>query len=485
MNPPFLRPAAFLLALATMSSAPLPAANDVKPAHDFFAYFGTGRSGANLGFSVAHFDADTGALTVPALAPTATAPNIFIFSSDGRHLYTCHAGRTFEGQPGGGVSAFAVDPATGALTLLNSAPSGGADPGYVSLDRTGRFLFVANYNGGSIAVFALQPDGSLGARTFFDQHTGSSVNPTRQNHAYCEAIFTDASNRFVLSTDLGLDKIFIYRFDEKTGALTPGETPFATIALGSGPRHAAFGAGDKFLLVVGEMSSTVTTYAWYGGKGTLSEIQTVSTVPENFKGNNNPAEVLVHANGKFLYISNRGHDSLAVFALDEKTGRLSLVQHVPTAGKTPRCFSFDPTGKWLVVSNQASNNAVVFRVDAATGKLTQQGEPVAVPNPLQAQFRLDLNRTVFLQGGVRNPGAYIIGSTTTVGDLITNNLTNLVYNPLRILVTRPKAEGGTELFAIGSFRSFLTTSQSKITVQITGEFLLKAGDTVFVYEHGF
>ena len=362
---------------------PLPAAN---AAHDFFAYFGTGRSGANIGFSIAHFNSDTGVLTVPTLAPTAAAPNIFVLSADGRFLYTCHAGRTFQDQPGGGVGAFAVDPGTGGLTALNAVASGGADPGFISLDRTGRFALVANYNGGNIAVFALRPDGRLGARTAFVQHTGQSVHPTRQGHAYAEAIFTNATNRFALCTDLGVDKIFIYRFDEKTGALTPGEMPFATLAPGSGPRHAIFGRGEKFLYVIGEMTNTITAFAWEAAKGTLAEAQTVSTVPDDFKDNTTAAEILVHANGKFLYASNRGHDSLVVFAIDETTGRLSLVQHISTGGQNPRCFSFDPTGRWIVVSNQASDNAVVFRVDAATGKLTRQGEPVAVPNPLQLQF---------------------------------------------------------------------------------------------------
>ncbi len=485
MNLPILRPAAILFAIATMSPTPLPAASAaIKPANEFFAYFGTGRSGANLGFSVAHFDSDTGALTVPTLAPTAAAPNIFIFSADGSRLYTCHAGRTFQNQPGGGVSAFAVDPSTGALTLLNSTSSGGADPGYVSLDQTGRFLFVANYNGGSIAVFALQPDGSLGARTFFDQHTGQSVNPTRQGHAYCEAIFTDATNRFVISTDLGLDKIFIYHFDQKTGVLTPGETPFATIAPGSGPRHAAFGPGEKFLYVVGEMTSTLTTYAWDATRGTLTDLQTISTVPEDFKSKNNPAEVLVHANGKFLYTSNRGHDSLAVFAIDAKTGRLSLVQHIPTGGKTPRCFSFDPTGKWIVVSNQDTNNATVFRVDAITGKLTQLGEPVSVPSPLQAQFLVAQSNVARLYGpGTVNPGYYSIGTATTIDDLIKNNLYRQAF--LRtIVVTRPKAEGGVETFR--GFRGSDVPNQNgqQNEGQLSGQFLLKARDTIYVDAEG-
>src|SRR3954468_22306180 len=220
---------ALFFALATMSASLFAAdskapATAAKSSHEFFAYFGTGRGGENTGFGIANFDSDTGALSVPTVSPTAAAPSIFIFTPDGRHLYTCFPGRMFQGQPGGGIGAFAVDPATGALTAQNTALSGGADPGFLSLDRTGHFLFVANYNGGSIAAFALQPDGSLGARTYFEEHTGKSVHPTRQAHAYCEVIFPDSTNRFVLNTDLGLDKIFVYRFDAKTGALTPNET---------------------------------------------------------------------------------------------------------------------------------------------------------------------------------------------------------------------------------------------------------------------
>ena len=387
MKSPIPRCIALTLVLATMSAS-LPAAEPsaARLSPEFLAYFGTGRGGANTGFAIANFNAETGALTLPTVTPTAAAPSIFIFSADGRRLYTCFPGRTFQGEPGGGVGAFAVDPVTGGLTALNTALSGGADPGFLSIDRTGRFLFVANYNGGNLAVFALQPDGSLGPRTYFEQHTGKSVHPTRQGHAYCEVIFTDATNRFVLCTDLGLDKIFIYRFDEKTGVLTPGEMPFAPMAPGSGPRHAVFGPGEKFLYVIGEMSNTIATFAWDATRGTLTEVQTRSTLPADFQGNSSAAEILIHANGRFLYASNRGHDSLGVFAIDERTGRLSLVQHVSTGGRTPRCFSFDPTGRWIIVSNQASDSAVVFRVDPVTGTLTQQGAPVAVPNPLQAQF---------------------------------------------------------------------------------------------------
>jgi 6-phosphogluconolactonase len=369
-----------------MSVPPVATDHPARSTRDFLAYFGTGRGGPNTGFSVAPFNADTGVFMAPKLVPTVAVPSIFIFSSDGRRLYTCHPGRTFQDQPGGGVSAFAVDPATGGLTPLNSALSGGADPGFVSLDRTGRFLFVANYNGGNLAVFALQQDGSLGPRTACVQHTGQSVHPTRQSRAYAEAIFTDATNRFALCTDLGLDKIFIYRFDAKTGALTPNEMPFATLAPGSGPRHASFGPGEKFLYVIGEMTNTITAFAWDAAEGTLTGGQTVSTLPADFSGSSNAAEILVHASGQFLYASNRGHDSLAAFAIEAATGRLSLVQHIPTGGKTPRCFSFDPTGRWLIASNQASDHIVVFQVDATTGRLTPHGDPVGMPNPLQLQF---------------------------------------------------------------------------------------------------
>jgi 6-phosphogluconolactonase len=362
----------------------LPPDFGVSPNH--FAYFGTGKSGAGTGFSMAYFNSDTGVLTAPKLLPTAAAPNIFIVSADGRFLYTCHAGRLFRDQPGGGVGAFAVDPVAGGLTALNAVSSGGADPGFISLDRTGRFVFVANYNGGNLAGFALEPDGRLGARTAFEQHTGRSVNPARQSRAYAEAIFADRTNRFVFCTDLGVDRIFIYRFDENTGVLTPGEMPFASLAPGSGPRHAAFGRDERFLYVIGEMTNTITAFAWDAARGALAEGQTVSTLPGDFDGASSAAEILVHANGRFLYASNRGHDSLAAFAIAEGSGRLTCVQHISSGGRTPRCFSFDPSGRWLLVSNQASDNVAVFHVDAATGRLTPHGEPVAVPDPLQAQF---------------------------------------------------------------------------------------------------
>ena len=345
-----------------------------------FVFFGTQRSGTNAGFSLAHFDTDTGVLTKPELLLQASAPAFFTIHPDERHLYTCNA------LSPGAVSAYAVEPHTGRLSFLNRVLTGGDGPCYVSLDQTARFALAANYTGGNVAVFALRPDGSLGERTAFVQHTGSSVNPQRQTHAYAHSIITDPSNRFVLVTDLGVDKIFVYRFNAQDGLLTPNDPPCAQVAPGSGPRHVKFHPQGRWVYVVNEMASTVTAFAWNATHGALVEVQTVSALPADFKGANTGAEVEVHPNGKFLYASNRGHDSLAVFAIDQKTGKLTLVEHVPSGGKTPRFFNFDPTGKWILCSNHGSDNTVVFRVDENTGKLTQTGQPISVPYPFCQQF---------------------------------------------------------------------------------------------------
>ena len=347
---------------------------------DMFTYFGTQRTGTNAGFSLAHFDTDTGVLTKPEFLLAATAPAFFVIHPDGRHLYTCNAASS------GGVSAYEIEPHTGALKFLNRVSSGGAGPCYVSLDQTARFALVANYAGGSIAVFAIQPDGSLGERTAFVQQTGSSVNPQRQTHSYAHSILVDPSNRFALVDDLGADKIFIYRFNAQAGSLAPNNPPFANIAPGSGPRHLAFHPNGKWIYVISEIASTVTAFNWNPENGALEEFQTVSALPENFKGANTSAEIAVHPNGKFLYASNRGDDSLAIFAIDPATGKLTLVEHISCGGKTPRFFTIDPSGKWLLCSNHGSDNTVVFRVDEKTGKLTQTGQPVSVPYPFCERF---------------------------------------------------------------------------------------------------
>ena len=352
------------------------------PVHaaDMFVYFGTHRSGTNVGFSLAHFDTDTGALTKPEFLMQSPAPAYFVIHPDGRHLYTCNSGSPGE------VSAYEIEPHTGALKFLNRLPAGGGDTSYDSLDKTGRYLFAANYAGANIAVFALKPDGTIGDRTAFVQTTGKGVNPQRQAQAYMHSIIADPSNRFVLAADLGVDKVFIYRFDEKDGSLTPNDPPSVAVAPGSGARHVKFHPNGRWVYLINELASTVIAFNWDSTNGALAEFQTVSTLPADFNGASACAELEVHPNGKFLYGSNRGDDSLAVFAIDQMTGRLTPVEHVPSGGKSPRNFAFDPTGKWIICSNHDSDNAVVFRVDENTGKLTQTGQPVSVPYPFCERF---------------------------------------------------------------------------------------------------
>ncbi|MGA2786337.1 MAG: lactonase family protein [Verrucomicrobiota bacterium] len=373
-NPnPAARPTSLILLLALVALS--------ASAADTFVYFGTHRSGPGIGFSLAHFDTDTGALTKPQFITEAVEPAYFVIHPDGRHLYTCNSSKTT-----GAISAYVIDPKTGRLTLLNQKPSGGADPSYITLDKTGHYALVANYQGGNISVLTINPDYTLGAKTAFEQHTGRSVDPERQTRPFAHSIVVDPSNRFALVADLGLDKVFVYRFNEQDGSLTPNDPPFATVKPGSGPRHVKFDSNGKWVYVINEMGCTVTGFKWNAEKGSLKEFQTISTLPEGFKGTNTCAELLIHPNGRFLYGSNRGNDSIAVFAINQKNGKLTLVERVASQGKWPRNFTFDPTGKWILCSNHNSDNAVVFRVDGATGKLTQVGQPVAVPFPFCTRF---------------------------------------------------------------------------------------------------
>ena len=349
-------------------------------ATDVIVYFGSHGKGQNIGFSIAHFDTETGRLTTPVFLLEAVAPAYFVLRADGKMLYTCNSA------PGSDVSAYGIEAASAHLTFLNKKLSCGGDPSYVSLDHTGHFLMVANYDGGTIAVYALMPDGSIGDRTAFVQHTGTSINPERQTHARPHAICVDPTNKFVLVPDLGVDKLFVYRFDQKTGTLEPNDPPFATVSPGSGPRHTIFHPNGRIAYLINEMGSSIIRFGWNSNQGKLTQFETISTLPDDFKGTSTCAEILVHPNGKFIYATNRGHNSVAVFSLAAETGRLTLIQHISTQGKTPRNCEFDPTGRWLLVSNQDSSNAVVFRIDPVTGRLSQTGEPVSVPNPFCERF---------------------------------------------------------------------------------------------------
>jgi 6-phosphogluconolactonase len=345
-------------------------------AGDLLVLFGTHRAG--LGFSLGHFNDQTGALSKPEATLAADAPGYFVIHPDGRHIYVANEINSFQGQKAGAISAYALDPATGQLTLLNQASTVGAGPAYVGLDPTGKYAMVANYGGGSIAAFAIQPDGSIGPRTAFIQHSGRGPDASRQTSPHPHSIQTDPTGRFVLVPDLGQDKVFIYRFDKATGAMTPNDPPFAAVEPGAGPRHLAFHPNGRWVYVINEMAGTVDFFNWDADRGVMTPVQTIASLPADYhEAFHTSGEIAVHPSGNFLYTTNRGPNDLAVFAIDPGTGRLSPIQHISTGGKMPRFFTFDPSGRWLLVANHDSDNVVVFKVDGQTGLLTQVGDPVA------------------------------------------------------------------------------------------------------------
>ena len=331
-----------------------------------------------MGITAAEFDAATGALSAPKLVIETRDPAHFTLSADHKHLYMCNTGTP------GGVSAFAVEDAkTGALRLLNYKESKGRGPSYVSVDKSGKYVLDANYGGGYVEVYSLAGDGSLDQQTAFVQHEGSSVHPQRQTKPYAHWFRTDPTNRFGLVADLGMDKIMVYRFDH--GKLTPNDPPFAQVNGGSGPRHLAFHPNGKWLYAVQEISNEVIAFKWDSGKGVLTQFQQVKTLPDDFTAANTAAEIAIRNDGKFLYVSNRGHDSIAVYSISSN-GELTLRQRVPSRGKVPRYFTFDPSNKWLIVSNQEGGNVVVFAVDAKSGELKPVGEQVPIAKPMAVVF---------------------------------------------------------------------------------------------------
>ena len=344
-------------------------------------YFGTYTSGKSQGIYVSKFDSATGKLSAPELAAEAQNPTFLALSPAGKNLYAVS-----EMSKTGAVSAFAFEGQTGKLKLLNQQFSGGGGPCHVAVDATGKCLLVANYGSGSVAALPIQSDGSLGEATTTLQHTGSGANPKRQAGPHAHFIRPSPDNRFTLDCDLGLDKIFINRLDPAEAKLNANDPPFATVPPGSGPRHFVFSHDGKFVYVINEIGGTITVFHYVATNAAMTEVQTISTLPKDFATNNTAAEIALHPNGKFLYASNRGHDSIAVFAVDRETGKLTLLGHQSTLGRTPRHFAIDPTGRWLLAENQASDSVVVFALDPDTGKLKPTGQTITVGAPVCAVF---------------------------------------------------------------------------------------------------
>lgn len=345
-------------------------------------YIGTYTRSGSEGIYLSHLDLATGSLSSPELAAKVVNPSFLAIHPSRPLLYAVGEMNDFQGKRTGAVSAFSIDPATGKLTMLNQQSSAGAGPCHVAVDRSGKNALVANYSDGSIGCLPIRRDGRLSEATCSFQHQGSSVNPRRQRGPHAHSINVDLANRFAFVPDLGLDKIMIYRLDAARGKLTPNDPPWTKVRPGSGPRHFAFHPSGRYAYVINELGETVTAFRYDAERGTLTSLQTVSTVPEKVDVENTTAEVQVHPSGKFLYGSNRGHDSIACFAIDAVTGKLTPIGHQSTQGKTPRNFGIDPTGNYLLAANQGSDNVVVFRIDAETGRLRPTGHSITVATPV-------------------------------------------------------------------------------------------------------
>ncbi len=357
-----------------------------SPDNRYLLFVGTYTEKESKGIYAYSFDAASSELTPLGVAAETTNPSFLTIDPTSRYLYAVNEVQTYKGASSGAVSAFAINHHTGKLSLLNQVASRGADPCYIAFDKNGKYALVANYTGGSVAVFPVQADGHIGDASAFIQQQGSSVNKERQEGPHAHWIETTSDNRFTVAVDLGLDELLVYRFDARTGSLTANDPPYAKLDPGAGPRHLAFHPNGKFAYVVNELQSSITAFTYDGSRGALHKLTTVTTLPKGFAGSNDTAEIKVHPNGKFLFASNRGHDSIAVFSIDSRTGALTLVDHVPTQGKTPRNFEIDPTGKLLFVANQDTDSIVVFRINLNDGRLTPTGQILHVPAPVCLKF---------------------------------------------------------------------------------------------------
>jgi 6-phosphogluconolactonase len=370
----------------TLSELPFARVLGAEGPGELLIYVGTYTTGKSEGIYLYRLNLSSGELKHVATTKGVVNPSFLALAPSRRYLYAVKEVGDFAGKKSGAVSAFAVDQITGDLRLLNQQPSLGADPCYVDVAAGGRFVLIANYSGGNVTVLPVQSDGSLGEATDMRQAQGSSINRERQEGPHAHCIVLDPTNRFAYQCDLGTDKVMIFRFDARNGKLLPNEPPWVQVKPGAGPRHLAFYPGGKYVFVLNELHATVTAFARDPEKGSLTELQTITTLPKDFTGTNTSADIHVSPDGRFLYCSNRGHDSIACFKIDPRTGKLNFIAHESTGGKTPRNFAIDPTGALLLVANQKSDNIVVFRLDQKTGRLSSTGQVVEVPSPVCLKF---------------------------------------------------------------------------------------------------
>lgn len=354
-------------------------------AEKFTVYVGTYTApNASKGIYRFGFDSKTGDATPLELAVETDSPSFLAIHKNGRFLYAVNEMGIYEGHKQGAVSAFSIDPSTKQLNELNKQPSLGADPCHINVDREGKNVLIANYSGGSVAVYPIGGDGGLKTNSSFIQHKGAGTDKSRQGEPHAHSINLDKTGQHALVCDLGLDKVFIYNYNASSGKLSQGG--FGTLKQGSGPRHLALSSDGKVAYVINELSSTLTSFT-YNGAHKLTEVETASTLPQATPGNST-AEVVIHPNGNFVYGSNRGHNSIAVFSTDV-AGHIKLIQNASVEGKTPRNFVVDPTGNFLIAANQDSNNITFFKIDQTTGKLTYTGKSLQAFKPVCLRFLAD------------------------------------------------------------------------------------------------
>lgn len=349
-------------------------------------YIGTLASGASQGIYQAELDSKSGELQLIGVAGNIENASFLAIHPNLRCLYAACEVDQYANSKGGAVAAFHIDAATGKLALINHQSSAGALPCHLSLDRQGKHALVANYLGGNAAVLPISADGKLGSATATVQHHGSSVHKVRQLQPHPHSINLDSANRYAFVADAGTDEILVYRFDSAAGTLTPHDPRVLRTAVGAAPRHFAFHPNGKWAYIINELDSTVAAMRYDPERAALTTVQTLSTLPASVAVDNLAAEIVVHPNGRFLYGSNRGHDSIAMFAIDATIGALAPLGHHPSGGKVPRHFGIDPTGRFLLSANQDSNNIVVHEIDPTSGKLAQSAHGIEVPSPVCIQF---------------------------------------------------------------------------------------------------
>jgi 6-phosphogluconolactonase len=351
-------------------------------ARELLVYVGTYTSGKSVGIYLYRLDLGDGSLKHAGTTEGVVNPSYLTIDRARRRLYAVNEVDEFEGAKGGAVSAFEIEPKSGALRLVNRRSSKGGSPCYVTAADSGKFVLVANYMGGNVAVLPVSKDGRLGEATHVEQFKGSGPNRERQEAPHAHSVLLDPTNRYAFACDLGTDRVMTFGFDRNTGRLTPTPQAAVSVKPGAGPRHVAFHPNGRRAYVLNELDATVTTIGLDVEQGTFAAEETVPTLPADFKGQNTSADIHVEPGGTYLYCSNRGHDSIAAFRIHPATGQLTLLGHTPTGGKTPRNFAIDPTGNFLLAANQNSDSVVTFRIDRRTGALSPTGHRAEIPAPV-------------------------------------------------------------------------------------------------------